>query len=92
MQLYDPTTPPKIQQNLRAPAPETLTGLKLGLLSNGKQNADHLLRITAAHFAKNNGCVVQDIRYKANASAPASAEMMAELTENCDILLTANGD
>ena len=92
MQLYDPTTPPKIQQNLRAPAPATLNGPRLGLLSNGKQNADHLLQMTAAHFAKHHGCAVQDMHYKKFASAPASDELMAELTQNCDILLTANGD
>ena len=92
MQLYDPTTAPAVQNNRRAPAPVSLQGMRLGLLSNGKENADHLLRMTAAHFEKEHGCIAQQMRYKSNASAPASDDMMQQLIEDSDLLLTANGD
>lgn len=92
MQLYDPTSALIEQHNRRAPPLASIEGLRVGLLSNGKQNADHLLDMTAAHFNKNHGCQVLAMRYKKNASAPASTDTLNELIEHSDILLTANGD
>ena len=92
MQLYDPTAQPPARHLIRAPAPSNLQGATIGILSNGKLNADLLLHETAALFEASHGCRIGPVLSKSNASAPASDETMAALQARSDLLLTANGD
>lgn len=69
-----------------------LDGLRIGLLSNGKLNAELLLRETAACFERAHNCTVSSLLTKASASKPARADELQELVESSDLLLTANGD
>ena len=92
MQLYDPTAQAPSRQSFRAPPPATLKGARLGLLSNGKLNADRLLHETAKLFEASHGCELSLVTTKQNASAPAPDHIMEELRAGADILLTANGD
>ena len=46
MQLYDPTAQVQARHSVRARAPASHEGLTIGLLSNGKFNAELLLRET----------------------------------------------
>lgn len=70
----------------------SLQGLRIGLLSNGKLNAELLLRETAAVFERHHGCVVTELVTKASASKPAAPEELAQLAGKSDFLITANGD
>lgn len=92
MQLIDPTGTAPEQHNQRAPQLAALEGKVIGLLSNGKLNADLLLQETGRLFVENHGCQLGPLRHKANPSAPAPAETLAELAANCDFMLTATGD
>jgi hypothetical protein len=92
MQLIDPTVTSPQQSNKRAPALKSLEGIRIGLLSNRKINADLLLHETAALFAERHGCSVLGMRSKNNASAPAPAKTIESLANECDVLITANGD
>ena len=92
MQLLDPTATDPSQQHSRAPAFSDLDGKTIGLLSNGKLNADLLLQETAAIFEAKHQCKVREIKFKRNASAPAPTETIEELTDECDFLITAAGD
>jgi len=92
MQLVDPTVQSPDLQNARAPKLASLQGLTVGLLSNGKLNAELLLRETAALFVARHGCTVAELVQKGNASAPAGPERIDTLVAHCDFLLTANGD
>ena len=47
LELFDPTGEPTPTGYRAAPRLATLDGLKIGLFSNGKVNADKLLRYTA---------------------------------------------
>ena len=92
MQLLDPTVPGTQPDNRRAPALTNLEGCTIGLLSNGKLNADKLLTQTAEMLAARYGGKVLPIQHKNNASAPAPAELLTNLAPECDYLLTAAGD
>lgn len=92
MQLVDPTVQSPDLQNARAPKLAALEGRTVGLLSNGKLNAELLLRETAALFVERHGCTVAELVEKSNASAPAGPKRIEELVARSDFLLTANGD
>ena len=92
MKLYDPTVQTAARQAVRAPKLETVAGLTIGLLTNGKVNADVLLRETAALFESRDGCTVLEMVAKNNASAPAAGTVIETLAERCDFMLTATGD
>ena len=92
MKLIDPTGSPPERDCQMAPRLATLNGLRVGLLSNGKLNADLLLHETAELFRRNQNCEVAKLVYKPNPSAPAPEERIAEVAQDCDFLLTATGD
>ncbi|MEM7000772.1 MAG: hypothetical protein AAF529_08295 [Pseudomonadota bacterium] len=92
MQLIDPTVPGKHSNNRRAPPLQRLDGLTIGLLSNGKLNADNLLNATANQLQQKYGGKILPIVYKANPSAPAPAETLSGLSVEADYLITATGD
>ena len=75
-----------------APRLTTLRDLRIGLLSNGKLNADLFLERTAACFEQELGGHISELVHKPHASKPAAAEQLAALAESSDILITANGD
>ncbi len=75
-----------------APRLAALGGARIGLLSNGKANADVLLRETAALFESEYGCAVAGFVDKGNASRPALPEHHRELASKSDFLITAVGD
>ena len=92
MKLVNPTVPAKEGLAKRAPALVSLEGRTIGLLSNGKLNADRLLTQTAGLLQARFGGKVLPVASKGNASAPAPAELLTNLTPECDYLLTAAGD
>ena len=69
-----------------------LRGAKIGLLSNGKANADVLLNETAALFVRDFDCRVTGFVDKRNASRPALPTHHQQLAEQADFLITAVGD
>jgi hypothetical protein len=75
-----------------APRPKTLGGLRLGVLDNSKWNANKLLR--GASGALGSTTSFKDVRYyvKRSFSIEAAPELIAEIAERCDIVLTAIGD
>lgn len=92
MELMDPTVPGQQVARKRAPAFADLGGLTIGLLSNGKVNADHLIQATANRLiAKYRGSTLK-IVYKHHASEPASTELLTNLSHEADYIITAAGD
>ena len=92
MQLYDPTAPRPQRQVFRAQALAGLEGKTLGLLENGKLNAEVMLREVAVLFEQRHGCTVRAVYSKLNASAPAPAETLAQAAKEVDFLITGLGD
>ncbi len=92
MKLVDPTVAAPVRESRRAPALDSLDGLTIGLLSNGKLNADVLLEETAAILQTRFGGNVLPMAAKATAGAPAPADTLKKLSLECDYLITASGD
>jgi hypothetical protein len=92
MKLVDPTVTANLQPSRRAPALASLEGCTIGLLWNTKANGDHLLTGVATLLQSRFGGKVLPIEIKRNASAPAPADMLTNLSPECDYLITASGD
>ena len=92
MKLIDPTVKSAAHNCVSAPRLDCVDGKTIVLLTNGKVNADVLLRETAALFSSHHHCRVLDMASKQNASAPAPGGIIKDLAVECDFLLTAMGD
>ena len=92
MKLIDPTVKSAAHHCVSAPRLESVHGKTIGLLTNGKVNADVLLHETAELFRTHHQCRVLDLSSKQNASAPAPGGIIKELALACDFLITAMGD
>ena len=92
MQLYDPTSSGAQRTLYRAPALAALQGKTIGILENGKLNAEAMLREVAVLFAQRHGCTIHAVYAKSNASAPAPAETLARAAREVDFLITGLGD
>ncbi len=78
-----------------APSPPVLTGLRLGVLDNGKPNARLLMVRAAEQLAARTGATVTLVTDKGpdhNAATPCSDEVMAKLTKEVDLVLTGSAD
>ena len=75
-----------------AQRPGTLDGLVIGLLSNNKPNSELLLRDVANLVKKQ--YAVKDVveANKGSHRIPAPAEMIAELADQCDVVVAATAE
>ncbi|RPI41926.1 MAG: hypothetical protein EHM59_19060 [Betaproteobacteria bacterium] len=83
-----------VQQAAAASAQRTITakGLRLGTLDNSKSNADHLLAMLVAGVqAQMRVDSVVQLR-KPTPSLPADAEVLDQLAEEADIVVSAMAD
>src|SRR5580704_3243901 len=92
MQLYAPTASGPKRKSFRAPALASLEGLRIGILENGKLNAEEMLREVGALFVERHGCTIRPIYSKSNASAPAPANTLVKAAQDVDFLITGLGD
>ena len=92
MTLVDPGGAGGSTDRGMAPRLADLGDLRMGLLSNGKANADVLLYETAAIFQREYGCRVADFVDKRNAGRPALPDHHRRLAATADFLITAVGD
>jgi len=92
LELLDPTGEPAPTGFCAAPRLTALDGLRIGLFSNGKVNADRLLRFTAEVFEREAGCRVVVDTGKLNASRIAEPQVLERIANDVDFLITAVGD
>ncbi len=92
MVVLDPTVSPLPADGVVADRPTTLEGVSIGLLANGKLNSEEML--TALHDVLADrfefGAVIE--RNKHNASRPCPEDIIDELVEQCDVVITSSGD
>src|SRR5687767_2274809 len=93
--LYDPTAPrrePEDTPGTAKAALSALTGKVVGFIDNAKPNfallADDLGELLIAKY----GVARVVKRRKTSASVPAGPEVVAELSEECDVVITGSGD
>jgi hypothetical protein len=75
-----------------APRPANLSGVKIGLLENGKQNARRLLEDVADVLRERYGAGESQLRRKEIFSQPASPELVAELSRESEVVVIGVGD
>ena len=92
MQLYSPMSTTPKRKALRAPALDKLEGMRIGVLENGKLNAEEMLNEFAQLFVQRHGCVVRTLASKSNASAPAPSATLVNVAQEVDFLITGLGD
>jgi hypothetical protein len=92
MRLYDPTSSGAEKVLFRAPPLASLQGKTIGILENGKLNAEPMLREIAALFEQRHGCTIHAVYAKSNASAPAPAGVLGKAVSEVDFLITGLGD
>ncbi len=92
MELYAPTSTTPKRKAFRAPVLSSIDGLRLGILENGKLNAEEMLNEVAQLFVQRNGCTIRTLASKRNASAPAPANTLVTVAQEVDFLLTGLGD
>jgi hypothetical protein len=76
-----------------APRLSTLKNSRIGLLSNGKHNADVLIQMTADLFIEDHGGEVVLELNKGNASRPCPDDLVDTVVKaDVDFMITAVGD
>jgi hypothetical protein len=92
MQLYAPNSTAPKRKALRAPALTRLDGARIGILENGKLNAEEMLNEVTQIFIQRHGCTVKTLASKSNASAPAPSNTLIKVAQEVDFLITGLGD
>ena len=92
MQLYSPMSTTPKRQSIRAPVLSKIDGMRIGILENGKLNAEEMLNEFAALFVRRHGCTVRTLASKKNASAPAPSNTLVQVAQEVDFLITGLGD
>ncbi len=92
MQLYAPTATMATRKRTRAAALARLDGARIGILENGKLNAEEMLNEVAQLFVQRHGCTIHRLASKKNASAPAPSNTLVQVAPEVDFLITGLGD
>ena len=91
--LYDPTAAPiecEPRQLWRALG--GLNGKAVGFIDNAKTNFSYLVEDLTELLTKQHGVSTVIVRRKRGASMPATDAVIAELAEQCDLVICGSGD
>ncbi len=92
IEVLDPTFERVIAPREVAERPETLSGKKVGLLSNDKRNAEPLLEAIYDVLAERFDLAGSHAINKGDSGRPADPQLLDDLAVQVDVVLTANGD
>jgi hypothetical protein len=91
VRVFDPTGHPFVEEHSLARRPESLAGLRPGILENGKANARLLMESVVEAMRERIDLGALTIESKPVAGPPSRATMRS-LTENCDFVLVGSCD
>ncbi|HEY7362478.1 MAG TPA: hypothetical protein VIE37_00100 [Methylomirabilota bacterium] len=92
MKLFDPTSGPVARPIEIARRPETLQGLRLGLVDNTKFNSDALLGKLAERLARRHGIRVAVTTRKRSPSHEIDEAAIRALRSQADLVVSGIGD
>jgi hypothetical protein len=92
LRILDPTVEPDRAESALAPRVPALDGKVLGLLANGKVNADRLLQMVREGIQSRYRLRDVVTLTKASATRVAGPEVLEALGRRCDAVVTAIGD
>ena len=90
--LYDPTAPRDEDSQTVTRILSGVAGKVIGFVDNAKPNFDHLIDDLAELLVSKYGVSRVVKRRKRSASVPAPDAMIAELTQQCDLVIAGSGD
>jgi hypothetical protein len=91
--LLDPTNGQiGSNENKLLPQLDTLVGKRIGLFDNSKTNVAALLKRIGDTLVRDHGVAALVVRTKLIYSRIAPPEMIEDLAQNCDAVVTAIGD
>lgn len=91
--LFDPTAPR--EKSAGSGSPQARPGLKgavVGFIDNAKPNFNHLVDDLGELLVARYGVARVVKRRKRSASVPAPEEMLREIANECDVVITGSGD
>lgn len=91
VRVFDPTGHPFVEEHSLARRPESLAGLRPGILENRKANARLLMESVVEAMRERIDLGALTIESKPVAGPPSRATMRS-LTENCDFVLVGSCD
>ena len=92
IQIYDPTTEVATRHINFVRRPQSLQGVRVGLVDNTKHNSDALLLRIADILEKKHGAKAHVIRRKKSSGAAPHAEIIEELKASSDVIVAGVGD
>jgi ABC-type transporter Mla subunit MlaD len=92
VRLYDPTAPRRDDPGRALARLDTLAGKVVGFIDNAKPNFNHLVDDLAERLVADYGVKRVVKRRKTSASIPAPDEIVRELADECDLVITGSGD
>ncbi len=90
--LYDPTAPRMESAEIAQQVLVGLAGKVVGFIDNAKPNFNYLVDDLAELLTAQYGVKRVIKRQKRSASVPAPDEVINELSEQCDLVITGSGD
>jgi hypothetical protein len=75
-----------------AASPSPLSGSRLAVLDNGKPGAEIVLQRAAERIARRAGIVLGSVVRKGSAATPCEEDLLGDLSEGVDLVLTGTGD
>ena len=90
--VLDPTNEPVKTTFSKAPRPETLKGLRLGLIDNGKKNSDYLVKKISQRLRVLYGLGGDILVKKPSPSHAIPQDMAEELAGRIDLVVAGIGD
>ena len=90
--VYDPTAPELAGAQLQRRALDDLKGKVVGFIDNSKPNFNYLVDDLAELLVSRHGVKSTVKHRKRMASIPAPEEVMQDLAERCDLVITGSGD
>jgi hypothetical protein len=92
IELLNPTREAAGAQASYAPRPQSLKGLRIGLVDNTKFNSDGILKRVGDILVSKYGAASHKIYRKRWPSVPAHEEILQDIQENCDVMVAGVGD
>lgn len=92
IKVLDPTITTSSKESLLAVRPESLNGLTVGLLANGKKNSVEILQYVYEILKEEHGLATVIEDNKGNASRPCPPDLLENMAKQCDVVITASGD
>jgi hypothetical protein len=92
MRIYAPDGSIGSDVSPLAETPDVLSGRRIAVLDNGKPGAATLISRLAEQLGERTGAVFVGVHRKGSAATPCEDELLRQLTEVADLVLTGTAD